>query len=183
MKPTAVDLDTLKQFARGELSTKQFLAVYRDAGDLLELLQKHLHPGEYVTSIAEWPVTPTRKQIRQYANLKNLMLATPFILVGGASFMFASPFAILYTGVVLAVLFLAVAAYLLVRRSRARRSRQGRSVLTVTSRRIMRIWLDGSGDVQSWLLHTEGKSHEPMEPVPETIQLLLQLDLGKVSLN
>ncbi|MDD5088937.1 MAG: hypothetical protein PHI18_09100, partial [bacterium] len=167
----------------GELKPKEFLAVHKDAGELLELLQEHLHPGEFVTSLAEWPQLPTRKQTRQYVMLKNLMLVTPFVLVGGAAFMFASPFAMLVTGLVLFVLFATAAMGLALRRARMRKSRAGRSVLAVTNRRIMRIWLDGSGEVQYWMLGPHDKPAEPHEPVPETVRLLLRLDLGETSLN
>jgi hypothetical protein len=184
MRPIpAIDLDLLKKFARGDLSPKEFLAVHQDAGELMELLQEHLHPGEYVSSLAEWPVLPLRRQTRQYVMLKNMMLVTPFLLVGGAAFMFASPYAMLVTGLVLFVVFAAVALGLAMRRARAQKSRAGRSVLAVTNRRLMRIWLDGSGEVQYWMLGKSEKSHEPVEPVPETVRLLLHLDLGDASLN
>ena len=46
----------------------------------------------------------------------------------------------------------------------------------------MRIWLDGTGEVQSFALADE-KSAEVVDPVPETVKVLLQVDLGKTSLN
>ncbi|MBU0507214.1 hypothetical protein KKH27_00060 [bacterium] len=178
-----MDLDTLKKYTRGELSPKQFLAVHQEADELMELLQAHLHPGEHLTSLAEWPILPTRRQTRHYAMLKNMMLATPFVLVGGAAFMFASPYAMLITGLILFAVFAMAAVALAVRQARARKSRAGRSVLAVTNRRILRIWLDGTGEVQSWMVTDAERSRQPVEPVPETVRLLLQLDLGETSLN
>lgn len=178
-----IDLELLKKYASGELKPKEFLAVHQDAGELLELLQEHLHPGEFVSSLAEWPLLPTRRQTRQYVMLKNMMLATPFVLVGGAAFMFASPYAMLVTGLALFVMFAVVAMSLAFKRARERKSRAGRSVLAVTNRRIMRIWLDGSGEVQYWMLGPQETAREPHEPVPETVRLLLRLDLGETSLN
>ena len=178
-----IDLEMLKKYASGELKPKEFLAVHQDAGELLELLQEHLHPGEHVTSLAEWPLLPTRKQTRQYVMLKNMMLLTPFVLVGGAAFVFATPYAMLFTGLALFVVFAVVAMALALRRVRARKSRAGRSVLAVTNRRLLRIWLDGSGEVQYWMLGKQGETRAPLEPVPETVQLLLRLDLGETSLN
>jgi hypothetical protein len=178
-----VDLDTLKRFSSGDLSPKEYLAVHLEAGELLDTLNDYLHPGEFVVMLSDWPVVRRRAQYRQYAVLKTMMLATPLVIVGGTVFALHSPLAALFTGMAWLFIFTVIAILQLLRRLRKPKSTEGRSVVAVTNRRIMRIWLDGSGEVQSWLLNTEKRDQEPMEPVPETVQLLLRLELGKTSLN
>jgi len=177
-----VDLATLQKYTRGELTPREFLAVHRIAGELLDVLQKRLHPGEYVVELSDWPSTRTRKQSRQYVLLKTMMLITPFVLVTGTAFALVSRTAVPLILTWLAF-FAIVAVFQLLRRSQAQKSDVDRSVVAVTDRRLMRIWLDGTGEVQSWPLGPEKEDAEPIDPVPETVRLLLDLDLGKTSLN
>lgn len=178
-----MDLDTLKKFSRGELSTRQFLAVHTEATELLDLLHRYLRPGEYVVTLADWPAVKARPLSRQFLTLKTMMLLTPLVLIGGLIFAFEYPLATLLSGLVWLGLFGVFAAFLLARRARRHKSRDGRSVVVVTEKRLMRIWLDGTEEVQSWMLSDDPSDTEAIEPVPETVQLLLHLDLGKTSLN
>ncbi len=177
-----MDLEILRKYTRGELTPKQYLAVHRDAGELMDILQKRLCPGEYVVELSDWPSVRSRKQARQYVMLKTMMLVTPFVLITGTAFALVSKTAV---PLILAWLafFAVIAVFQLVRRGQAQRLATDRSVVAVTDRRLMRIWLDGSGEVQSWPLSPDKESSELIEPVPETVRLLLDLDLGKTSLN
>jgi len=74
-------------------------------------------------------------------------------------------------------------AYLLWDRYRVNKSKDGKSVLVITNRRMMRIWLDGSETVQAWWLTDDPNKKKPLEPVPSTVKLLLELELGRPSLN
>lgn len=74
-------------------------------------------------------------------------------------------------------------AYLLWDRYRVLKSKDGKSVLVITNRRMMRIWLDGSETVQAWWLTDDPNKKKALEPVSGTIKLLLELDLGKPNLN
>jgi hypothetical protein len=177
-----VDLTTLQKYSRGELTPKEYLAVHKDAGELLEILQTRLSPGEYVVELSDWPAVRSRKQARQYVMLKTMMLITPFVLVTGTAFALVSRTAIPLMLVWL-VVFGAIAGYQLLRRSQSQKSVEGRSVVAVTDRQLMRIWLDGSGEVQSWPLSPDKNAGEAVDPVSETVKLLLDLDLGKTSLN
>jgi hypothetical protein len=177
-----VDLVTLQKYSRGELTPKEYLAVHRDAGELLEVLQKRLCPGEYVVELSDWPSVRSRRETRQYVMLKTMMLITPFVLVTGTAFAMVSRTAIPLMLTWL-VVFAAIAVYQLLRRAQVQKSSDGRSVVAVTDRRLMRIWLDGSGEVQSWPLSPDKAAGELVEPVPETVRLMLDLDLGKTSLN
>jgi hypothetical protein len=177
-----VDLDTLMKYSRGELPPKQFLAVHRDASDLLDLLHENLMSGEFLVSVADWPAVRKRSSSR-YIVLKTMMLITPLVLVGGWMLAMKSPFAALLSGLVWLAAFGVAAIVLLVQRAQASKSREGRSVLVVTDRRLMRIWLDGSDEVQSFALGEEKKTAFEMEAVPETVRVLLRADLGKTSLN
>lgn len=178
-----MDLDTLKKFTCGQLNPRQFLAVHREATELLELLHKYLRPGEYVVTLADWPAVKSRPLARQFLLLKSMMLLTPLVLVGGLAFVFEYPLVTLLSGVVWLAMFAIAAAVLWIRRARRQKSREGRSVVVVTEKRLMRVWLDGSDEVQSWLLSEDSAGAETIEPVPDTVQLLLHLDLGKMSLN
>jgi hypothetical protein len=177
-----LDLEILKKFSSGQLPPRQYLAVHREAAELLEILHEHLHPGEFVVTLTEWPHTRPRLYARQYLTLKTMMLLTPVVLVGGLIFAYAHPLWVLLSGLTWFTLFAGIAVIQLVRRTHAKRSREGRSVVAVTQRRIMRIWLDGTGEVQSWPLGKE-TSAPPLEPVSDTVKLLLHLDLGRISLN
>lgn len=177
-----MDLVTLQKYSRGELSPKQFLQVHKDAGELLDILHERLHPGEYVVELSDWPSVRRRKQSRQWVVLKTMMLITPFVLVTGTAFARVSKTAIPLMLVWL-VVFAIIGIFQLLRRSKAQKSSEGRSVVAVTDRRLMRIWLDGSDEVQSWPLSPAKASEELIEPVPDTVRLLLDLDLGKTSLN
>jgi hypothetical protein len=177
-----VDLETLKKFSAGDLTPKQYLAVHREAGELLEIFRDYLDPGEFLASLADWPAVRKRPR-RQFVVLKTMMLITPLVLAGSLFLIFASPLTVLTLALVWLGAFAVIATYQLVRRTQAQKSSEGRSVLAVTDRRLMRVWLDGSGEVQSWPLGDEDKHAEPIEPVPETVRLLLQLDLGKTSFN
>jgi hypothetical protein len=178
-----LDLEILKKFSSGQLPPRQFLAVHREAAELLEILHEHLHPGEFVVTLTDWPHARPRLYARHYLTLKTMMLLTPVVLVGGLIFAFAHPLWVLLSSLVWLTLFAGLAVIQLVRRTRARRSREGRSVVAVTQRRIMRIWLDGTGEVQSWPLGKDKTSAPPLEPVSDTVKLLLHLDLGRTSLN
>ncbi len=177
-----MDLDSLKRYSSGELTAKQFLAIHRDAGELLDLLQEYLKPGEYVTSVQDWPEPKHRSQVRQYFFLKTLMLVTPFVLMVGSAFILSSPRAVFFSAMIWFGLFGLAAVGMLWRRHRRKKSRIGKSVLVVSNRRMLRVWLDGSEDVQYWWLG-EAPQAPLMEPVSDTIRLLLELELGKTSLN
>jgi hypothetical protein len=177
-----VDLDTLKKFSAGTLPPKQFMAVHRDAEELMEIFDTHLHPGEFVSSLADWPAV-RKKPRRQFVVLKTMMLLTPLVLVGSTAFIFSSPILTLNLALIWLAAFAVIAGFQLFHRNRTSKSTEGKSVVAVTNRRIMRIWLDGTGEVQFWPLGDDESKPEPVEPVPETVRLLLQLDLGKTSLN
>ena len=177
-----VDLDTLMKYSRGELSPKQFLAVHRDASELLDLLHENLLSGEYLVSVADWPAVRKRLSAR-FTVLKTMMLATPLVLVGGWILAMKSPFAALLSGLLWLAAFALAAIVLLVQRAQSSKSREGRSVLVVTDRRLMRIWLDGSDEIQSFALGEEKKTALEADAVPETVRVLLRADLGNASLN
>jgi len=177
-----VDLITLQKYSRGELTPREFLAVHQIAGELLDILHERLHPGEHVVELSDWPATRSRKQARQFVALKTMMLLTPFVLITGTAFALHSREAELLPFLWLAA-FAVIAVIQLMRRSKAQKSPAGRSVVAVTDKRLMRIWLDGSGEVQFWPLSRDKDDSELIEPVPETVRLLLDLDLGKTSLN
>jgi hypothetical protein len=176
-----VDLETLQKYSRGELNPKQYLAIHQDAAELLEILHARLHTGEYVVELSEWPSVRTRRQARQYMVLKTMMLITPFVVVTGTAFAPYSKLALAFLLLWL-MAFAVIAVFQMLRRASVQKAMGGRSVVIVTDRRLMRIWLDGSREVQSWPL-SPGKNAELIEPVPETVRLLLDLDLGKTSLN
>ena len=176
-----MDLETLKKYSSGELNPKQFLAIHRDAGELLDLLNENLYQGEFLVTLADWPAV-RRRAPRQYIILKTMMLITPLVLIGGLAFVFQSTLAVLLSGLMWLAMFIVIGGVQLLHHERLKRSREGRSVIAVTNRRLMRVWLDGSGEVQSFPLG-EDKSSEVVEPVPDTVKVLLQVDLGKISLN
>lgn len=176
-----MDLETLQKYSRGELSPKQYLAVHQDASELLEILHSRLHPGEYVVELSDWPSVRKRREERQYMVLKTMMLITPFVIVTGTAFAPYSRFA-LFLLLLWLFAFGTIAVFQIVRRTKAQKAPENRSVVAVTDRRLMRIWLDGSGEFQSWPL-SPGKHAQLIEPVPDTVRLLLDLDLGKTSLN
>jgi hypothetical protein len=176
-----VDLDTLQKYSRGELNPKQYLAIHQDASELLEILHSRLHTGEYVVELSEWPTVRTRRQARQYMMLKTMMLITPFVVVTGTAFAPHSKAALGFLLVWLAA-FAVIALFQILRRNRTAKAQGGRSVVLVTDRRLLRVWLDGTREVQSWPLNPDKNAHL-IEPVPETVRLLLDLDLGKTSMN
>jgi hypothetical protein len=178
-----VDLETLMKYSRGELPPKQFLAVHLDASELLDLLNENLMSGEYLVSVADWPAVRKRTSLRQYTALKTLMLMTPLVVIGGVALAINSPLAALLSGLLWLGAFAVLAVGLLLRRLRAAKSRQGRSVVVVTDRRLMRVWLDGSGELQSFALGEEKKTSLENDPVPETVRVLLRADLGRTSMN
>ena len=119
----------------------------------------------------------------QFFVLKTMMLFTPFVLIVGAAI---EPTArVLGLSLMFGWLALCLlgGSYLLWDRQRAKRSRDGKSVLVITNRRMMRIWLDGSETVQAWWLTDDPNKKKRLEPVSDTIKLLLELDLGKPSHN
>jgi hypothetical protein len=178
-----IDLDTLKRYSRGELSHKTFLAVHQDAGELLDLLFQNLNQAEHVVSIQDWPLPRRVKRLGQFFVLKTIMLFTPFCLIVGAAIAQQSPM----LGMSLMFGWLALCifggGYLLWDRYRVNKSKDGKSVLVITNRRMMRIWLDGSETVQAWWLTDDPNKKKPLEPVSSTVNLLLELDLGKPSQN
>jgi hypothetical protein len=179
-----MDLDTLKRFTRGELTTKQFLSVHRDAGELLDLLYDNLGEHEFVTSVQDWPEPKRRSPARHFVVLKTMMLMTPLIfLFGGVAFLASGPVAALVTVLTLFGIFSAAAVFMLVSRLHSESGQEGKTVLVVTNRRLMRVWLDGSGEVQAWWLGEDSTENKPIEAVSPTIKFLLELDLGKVNLN
>lgn len=178
-----MDLDQLRKYSRGELAPKQFLAVYKDAGELLDLLYETLHPREVVVSVHDWPSPRKRTPSRQYFGLKTMLLVTPLVLIGGSVFIFSHPLPVLISVAVWFTVFAAVALTQILGKFRVERSREGKSVLVITNIRMIRIWLDGSEEVQSWNLKDEPQEGDPLEPVSPTIKLLLEIDQGKISLN
>jgi hypothetical protein len=176
-----MDLDQLRKYSRGELETKQFLSVYKDAGELLDLLYEHLQPRELVVSVHDWP-TPRKKARGQYFGLKTMLLVTPFILIGISVFIFSHPLPVLISVVAWFAIFALVALKQIHGKFRVERSREGKSVLVITNARMIRVWLDGSEEVQFWNLK-EDTPDLTMEPVSPTIKLLLEIDQGKISLN
>ncbi|MCB9358080.1 MAG: hypothetical protein H6505_05855 [Calditrichaeota bacterium] len=181
MKP--LDLDTLKRYSRGELSHKTFMAVHQDAGELLDLLFQNLGKAEQVSSIQDWPLPRRQKKLGHFVVLKTMLLFTPFMLVVGGTLFRTRP--VLGFGIMIAWLALCLlgGGYLLFERYRLLKSKEGKSVLVVTNRRMMRIWLDGTQTVQAWWLTDDPNKKKRLEPVSETIKLLLELDLGTPSHN
>ncbi len=179
----SLDLDTLKRYSRGELSHKTFMAVHQDAGELLDLLFQNLGKSEQVASIQDWPLPRRQKRLGQYVVLKTMMLFTPFCLIVGAALANQRP--VLGFSVMLGWLGLCLVGggYLLWDRYRVLNSKEGKSVLVVTNRRLMRIWLDGSETVQAWWLTDDPNKKKRIEPVSDTVSLLLELDMGKPSSN
>ncbi|MBI5058636.1 hypothetical protein HZB60_02505 [candidate division KSB1 bacterium] len=177
-----MDLDTLKRYSSGELTPKQFMAVHRQAGELLDLLQEHLRPNEFVSTVQDWPDPRNRHQARHFLVLKTMMLVTPLLIVGTTAFIFQDPVAVALALLSWLGLFGLVAVAMLWRRWRLQRLNPGQSVLVVTNRRMMRVWLDGSEEVQGWWLG-DRSDDMPMEPVSGTIRFLLEMDLGEVSMN
>lgn len=178
-----MDLDVLRKYSRGELPPKQFLSVYKDAGELLDLLYEHLQSRELVVSVHDWP-TPRRKpSTRQYFALKTMLLVTPLVLIGGSVFIFSHPLPVIISVAVWFMAFAIVALAQIFGKFHVERSREGKSVLVITNARLMRVWLDGTEEVQSWSLKDDKSEDETMEPVSPTIRLLLEIDQGKISLN
>jgi hypothetical protein len=178
-----VDLDTLKKYSAGELSHRKFIAVHEEAGELLDLLYQNLGQSEYVVSVQDWHEPKRIKKLGQFMTLKTMLLFTPFVLVVGTGLTAKD----LYVGLAVLGVWLVVcslsALILLYQRLRVLRSKEGKSVLIITNRRMMRVWLDGSEEVQAWKLGSGNRKKKPIEPVPETIKLLLELDLGQPSSN
>lgn len=179
----SIDLDTLQRYSRGELSHKTFLAVHQDAGELLDLLFQNLNQAEHVVSIQDWPLPRRLKRLGQFFVLKTIMLFTPFCLIVGAAIAQQAP--ILGMSLMFGWLGLCIfgGGFLLWDRYRVNKSKDGKSVLVITNRRMMRIWLDGSETVQAWWLTDDPNKKKPLEPVSSTVNLLLELDLGKPSQN
>jgi hypothetical protein len=178
-----LDLDTLKKFSAGELSHKKFIAVHEEAGELLDLLYQNLAQSEYVVSVEDWHEPKRVKKLGQFFTLKTMMLFTPFIIIVGTAITTKD---LLFGLGILGFWFTLCglsAAYLLHQRTRVLKSKEGKSVLVVTNRRMMRVWLDGSETVQAWRLGSGHHKKKAVEQVPETIKLLLELDLGKPSDN
>jgi len=178
-----VDLETLKKYSQGELTPREFLAVHRQAGELLDLLYAHLATGEHVVTVADWPSAPRVSPARRFLALKTMLLLTPLVLIGGSILMFSSPRVALLSVMSWLLFFAIIAALQLIVRARAHRLLRGESVLVVTNHRLMRVWLDGSSEIQSFAATDEKSAPQPVEAVPETVRLLLQVDLGKTSLN
>jgi hypothetical protein len=112
-----------------------------------------------------------------------MMLFTPFVIIVGTAITSKDlMFGLGILGFWLTLCGLS-AAYLLYQRTRVLKSKEGKSVLVITNRRMMRVWLDGSETVQAWRLGSGHHKKKHIEPVPETIKLLLELDLGKPSHN
>jgi len=159
------------------------MAVHQDAGELLDLLFQNLNQAEHVVSIEDWPLPRRQKRLGQFFVLKTMMLFTPFVLLVGAAMVKTEH----VVGLSLMFGWLALCfiggGYLLWDRYRVKKSRDGKSVLVITNRRMMRIWLDGSETVQAWWLTDDPNKKKPLEPVSDTIKLLLELDLGKPSHN
>ena len=165
----SLDLDTLQRYSRGELSHKTFMAVHQDAGELLDLLFQNLNKAEHVVSIEDWPLPRRQRRMGQFFVLKTMMLFTPFVLIVGAAI---EPTArVLGLSLMFGWLALCLlgGSYLLWDRQRAKRSRDGKSVLVITNRRMMRIWLDGSETVQAWWLTDDPNKKKRLEPVSDTI--------------
>lgn len=178
-----IDLDTLQRYSRGELSHKTFMAVHQEAGELLDLLFKNLSKSEDVVSIQDWPLPRRQKRLGHFFVLKTMLLFTPFCLIVGAAVARTSHFvgmSIMFGWLALCLLG---GAYLLWDRYRVLKSKDGKSVLVITNRRMMRVWLDGSETVQAWWLTDDPNKKKPLEPVSSTVKLLLDLDLGDPSLN
>ncbi|NUO20128.1 hypothetical protein HUU59_11820 [bacterium] len=179
----SIDLDTLQRYSRGELSHKTFMAVHQEAGELLDLLFQNLSKAEHVVSIQDWPLPRRQKRLGQFFVLKTMMLFTPFCLIVGAAIAQNSPALGMTMMLGWLSLCLIGGAYLLWDRYRVLKSKDGKSVLVITNRRMMRIWLDGSETVQAWWLTDDPNKKKALEPVSGTIKLLLELDLGKPNLN
>jgi hypothetical protein len=176
-----MDLDQLRKYSRGELPPKQFLSLYKDAGELLDLLYEHLYPRELVVSVHDWPAPRHKPRLSQYFALKTMLLITPLVLIGGSVFIFNHPLPVLISVALWFLAFAVVALTQIFGKFRVERSREGRSVLVITNIRMIRIWLDGSEEVQSWPLKDDNS--DEMDPVSPTIRLLLEIDHGKISLN
>jgi hypothetical protein len=178
-----VDLDTLKKFSAGELGHKKFIAVHEEAGELLDLLYQNLTQSEFVVSVEDWHEPKRVKKLGQFIALKTMMLFTPFVLVVGTAITSRDlPLGFGILGFWFTLCGVS-AAFLLYQRTRVLKSKEGKSVLVVTNRRMMRVWLDGSDVVQAWRLGSGHHKKKAIEPVPEMIKLLLELDLGKPSDN
>ena len=178
-----IDLDTLQRYSRGELSHKTFMAVHQEAGELLDLLFQNLSQAEHVVSIQDWPLPRRQKRLGQFFVLKTMLLFTPFCLIVGAALAQKTPtlgFTMMFGWLGLCLIG---GGYLLWDRYRVMKSKDGKSVLVITNRRMMRIWLDGSETVQAWSLTDDPNKKKRLEPVSSTIKLLLELDLGKPNLN
>lgn len=178
-----LDLDTLQRYSRGDLSAKTFMAVHQEAGELLDLLFQNLSQAEEVVSIQDWPLPRRQKRLGQFFVLKTMMLFTPFCLIVGGAIAQNTP--ALGMSIMLGWLALCLfgGGYLLWDRYRVLKSKDGKSVLVITNRRMMRIWLDGSETVQAWWLTDDPNKKKRLEPVSSTVNLLLELDLGKPNLN
>lgn len=159
------------------------MAVHQEAGELLDLLFQNLNQAENVVSIQDWPLPRRQKKLGQFFVLKTMMLFTPFCLIVGAGMMRTMP--TLGMSLMLGWLGLCLlgGGFLLWERYRVQKSKDGKSVLVITNRRMMRIWLDGSETVQAWWLTDDPNKKKPLEPVSTTITFLLELELGKPSLN
>ncbi|MBU0691234.1 hypothetical protein KKC97_10470 [bacterium] len=178
-----MDLDTLKKFSAGELGHKKFIEVHEEARELLDLLYQNLAQAEYVVSVQDWHEPKRTKKLSQFIVLKTMMLFTPFVIVVGTAITSKD----LHAGLIILGLWLALcglsSVYLLIKRSHILKSKEGKSVLVITNRRMMRVWLDGSEAVQAWRLGIGHRKKKAIDPVPETIKLLLELDLGQPSDN
>jgi hypothetical protein len=179
-----MNLDILKRYTSGELSTKQFLSVHRDAGELLDILYENLGEHEWVTSVQDWPDPKRKNPAAHFLVLKTMMLVTPLIfLLGGIAFLASGPMPALVTVLTLFGIFAGLAITMLISRMRTEHGQEGKTVLVVTNRRLMRVWLDGSGEMQAWWLGEDSSENVSIEAVSPTIKFLLELDLGKVNLN
>lgn len=178
-----MDLDTLKKYTSGNLDPKRFMAVHRDADELMEILFDHLGQNEIVVSVQDWPEPKRRNPAGQFLALKTMMLVTPVIIIGGTAFVSRDPMTVLFSVMVWLALFLSTAGVLLVRRSKRSKSRIGRTVLVITNRRLLRVWLDGTAEVQAWWLRESDPDSRSIDAVSPTIKFLLELELGEVSLN
>jgi len=178
-----VDLDTLKKYSQGELSHRKFIAVHQEAGELLDLLYQNLDTSEYVVSVQDWHEPKRLRKLGQFVVLKTMMIFTPFIIVVGTAITAKS--LALGLGILLSWLGLCGLSglYLFLQRMAVLRSKEGKSVLVITNRRMMRVWLDGSETVQAWKLGEGRRKKKAIDPVPKTINLLIELELGKPSMN
>jgi hypothetical protein len=178
-----VDLDTLKKYSAGELGHKKYIEVHEEARELLDLLYQNLAQSEYVVSVQDWHEPKRARKLGQFVILKTMMIFTPFVIVVGTAISSKD----LYIGLGILGFWLTLcglsAIYLLIKRAHILKSKEGKSVLVVTNRRMMRVWLDGSESVQAWRLGSGSRKKKAVDPVPETIKLLIELELGKPSDN